>query len=152
MPMREQAKYILQLILGLSITAAIGTWILNLIWLPLAVPFLLCIVFGGIGCTLRTRFLFLKTPTSASVALISCIWGGLVAALAGFGSLYVNSPSWLIVFTYLIGVFAAGYLGYRTPDELELIGMSGIKDYHALSQVIGIMIYACALLGLHLLY
>lgn len=149
--MGEQAKYILQLIFGLSVAAAIGTWVLNLIWLPLAIPFLL-IVFGTIAFRLRTRYLFLKTLTAPRVAFISCIWGVLVAALAYFGSLYVNSPMWFVIFTYLIGVFTVGYLGFRTQEELFTMDISGIKDYHALSQATGIITYAGALLGLHLLY
>ena len=149
--MEEQAKYIIQLIFGLSVTAAIGTWVLNLIWLPLAIPFLL-IVCGTIAFRLRTRYLFLKTHTASHVAFISCIWGGIVAALAHFGSIYANSPMLFVAFTYLIGVLPAGYLGFRTKEELFTMELSGIKDYHALSQTIGIIIYGGVLLSLHLLH
>jgi len=149
--MGQQAKYILQLLFGLSVTATIGTWVLSLIWLPLAIPFLL-IVFGTIAFKLRMHYLFLKTITPLRVAFISGVWGGIIAALVYFGSLYVNSPIWFIAFTYLIGVVPAGYLGFRTQEELFTMGISGINDYNALSQTISIIIYAAVLLSLHLLH
>jgi hypothetical protein len=143
-----QGKLFGQYILGLILFAGLGLWILNLIWPPLTIPFLLVIA-GAIIAWLRTYFMFSK---NFEAPILSCILGGLIALMARFGCLYANSPLWFSVITYLIGVFPAAYIGFRTEGELFELRMHSIEDHHALSQAFGIIVYIGVLVGSLSLY